>query len=178
MTGRDFVILGGLSTFMATCALTLGLSAAAPQQAATAAGAAAAADRAAVLSTVQAFFDTMASKDVAGAARTVLPEGRFHAMGRPDGQPGVRTFTNEEFLKGLPDRTTRVRERMWNPEVRVHGAVATVWTPYDFWVDGRLSHCGVDAFDLVKTAEGWRIAGGIYTVETGCAPSPLGPLTQ
>jgi hypothetical protein len=34
----------------------------------------------------------------------------------------------------------------------------------------------VDAFDLVKTPEGWKIAGGVYTVErTGCPPSPLGP---
>jgi hypothetical protein len=66
---------------------------------------------------------------------------------------------------------------MWNPEVRVHGPIASVWTAYDFWVDGKFSHCGVDVFDLVKTAEGWKISGGAYTVErTGCAPSPLGPL--
>jgi hypothetical protein len=66
---------------------------------------------------------------------------------------------------------------MWDPDVRIHGAIAVVWTRYDFWVDGKFSHCGVDAFDLVKTAEGWRIAGGVYTVErTGCPPSPLGPL--
>lgn len=44
MTGRHFVILDGLGTVMATCALTLGLSAAALQQAPTAAGAPAAAD--------------------------------------------------------------------------------------------------------------------------------------
>jgi hypothetical protein len=36
---------------------------------------------------------------------------------------------------------------------------------------------GVDAFDL-KTDEGWRIAGGAYTVESKCEPSPLGPLKQ
>jgi len=52
-----------------------------------------------------------------------------------------------------------------------------VWTPYDFWVDGKFSHCGIDIFDLVKTAEGWKISGATYTVErTGCAASPLGPL--
>ena len=37
---------------------------------------------------------------------------------------------------------------------------------------------GINAFDLVKTAEGWKIAGGIYTVESKCEPSPLGPLKQ
>ena len=60
----------------------------------------------------------------------------------------------------------------------VHGLIATVWAPYDFWIDGKLSHCGIDAFDLIKTEDGWKIAGGVYTVESNCAPSPLGPLKQ
>ena len=34
------------------------------------------------------------------------------------------------------------------------------------------------AFDLIKTEEGWKIAGGTYTVESKCEPSPLGPLKQ
>jgi hypothetical protein len=131
-----------------------------------------------VLGVVQAFFDTMAAKDVDGARRIVLPEGRFYAVGQQDGKPRIRSFTNEEYLKDLPGMKGNVRERMWNPEVRIRGSIASVWTPYDFWRDGKLSHCGVDAFDLIKTPEGWRIAGGTYTVESNCEPSPLGPLKQ
>jgi hypothetical protein len=70
------------------------------------------------------------------------------------------------------------RERIWNPEVRVHGLIATVWAPYDFWTDGKFSHCGIDAFDLIKTADGWKISGGTFTMESACEPSPLGPLKQ
>jgi hypothetical protein len=67
-------------------------------------------------------------------------------------------------------------ERMWDPEVRIQGAIAAVWTRYDFHRDGKFSHCGTDAFNLVKTAEGWKIASAMWTVErTGCVPSPLGP---
>jgi len=66
-----------------------------------------------------------------------------------------------------------VRERMWNPEVRIRGFIASVWTPYDFWSDGKFSHCGVDAFNLIKTDEGWRIAGGTYTVERECEPESV-----
>ena len=50
--------------------------------------------------------------------------------------------------------------------------------PYDFWIDGKYSHCGIDAFDLVKTSEGWKISGGVFTTQATCAPSPLGPLKQ
>jgi hypothetical protein len=36
----------------------------------------------------------------------------------------------------------------------------------------------VDDFDLVKTGEGWKIGGGVYTVESECEASPLGPLKE
>ena len=131
-------------------------------------------DRDAVLATVQKFFDTMTSRDVAEATRILLPEGRLFSV--RDDRPEPRAQALQTYLDGLGKRTETYRERMWEPDVRIHGAITTVWTRYDFWIDGKFSHCGVDAFDLVKTPEGWKIAGGVYTVErTGCPPSPLGP---
>ena len=135
-----------------------------------------AADRDAVLKTMQAFFDTMSAKDVDGARKILMPQGRFHAVRMRDNN--LRSFSNEEYFAQLQSSKQAMQERMWNPEVRVHGLIATVWTPYDFWIDGKFSHCGIDAFDLVKTEEGWKIAGGSYTVEAKCEPSPLGPLKQ
>src|SRR5688572_2738177 len=102
----------------------------------------------------------------------------FHTMSLRDGKPDVRAFSNEEYFAILQASKQKMRERIWNPEVTVHGLIATLRAPYDFWIDGKLSHCGVDAFDLIKTEEGWKIAGGVYTVENDCAPSPLGPLKQ
>ena len=92
------------------------------------------------------------------------PEGSLSATALHTGAP---------FLLEDAEKDPRV-----NPEVRLHGTVATVWTPYDFWIDGKFSHCGIDAFDLVKTASGWKIAGVVFTVEPKCEPSPLGPLKQ
>jgi len=135
-------------------------------------------EREAILAAVQVFFDTMAAQDVLGAERVLIPEGRFHSVRQQDGKPVIRSFSNQEYLRDLPARKQAVRERMWDPEVRIRGRIAHVWTPYDFWTDGKFSHCGVDAFDLLKTDEGWKISGGTYTVETTCAPSPLGPLKQ
>ena len=136
------------------------------------------ADRAAILATAETFFSSMTARDV-DAARSVLePRGRFFSVRiAPDGTRSVRTFTNQEYLDGLTGGTTVQLERMWDPQVRVHGDIATVWAPYDFHQDGAFSHCGVDAFDLIRTPDGWRITGGVYTVEAdGCPPSPLGPV--
>ena len=137
-----------------------------------------AAEQEAVLKTVQAFFDTMSARDVDGARKVLQEQGRFHAMRLRDGKPDVRAFSNEEYFADLQASKQTMRERIWNPEVRVHGPIASMWAPYDFWIDGKFSHCGVDQFDLIKTADGWKIAGGVYTVERKCAPSPLGPLKQ
>jgi hypothetical protein len=136
------------------------------------------ADRDAVLSAVQAFFDTMTAGDVEGARKVLQPQGRFHAMRMRDGKPDVRAFSNEEYLAQLQASKQKMRERMWNPEVRIQKLIATVMAPYDFWIDGKFSHCGTDAFDLIKTEEGWKLAGGVYTIESKCEPSPLGALKQ
>jgi len=135
-------------------------------------------DRDAVLKTVQIFFDTMTARDVDGARKILVPEGRFQVMEmrKPGSEP--QSFTNQEYLGRMPKSTRQNRERIWNPVVQVHGLIATVWAPYDFWTDGKFSHCGVDAFDLIKTSEGWKISGGAFTLEATCEPSPLGPLKQ
>ena len=134
-------------------------------------------DRAAVLVAVETFFTSMTDRDVVAARSVLEPLGRFFSVRiGADGSRSVRTFTNQEYLDGLAGGTVVQRERMWDVQIRIHGDIATAWGPYDFHRDGVFSHCGVDAVDLIRTAEGWRITGGVYTVEPeGCAPSPLGP---
>lgn len=135
-------------------------------------------DRDAVLKTVQAFFDTMTARDVEGARRIMVADGRFYAMEMRKPATPLQSFTNEEYFGRLQRSQQTNRERIWNPEVRVHGLIATVWAPYDFWTDGKFSHCGVDAFDLIMTPDGWKISGGAFTMESTCAASPLGPLKR
>ena len=136
------------------------------------------AEHEAVLKTMQMFFDTMTSKDIEGARKILQPQGRFHALRMRDGKQDVRAFSHEEYFADLQASKQKMRERIWNPEVKVNGLIATLWAPYDFWLDGKYSHCGVDQFDFIKTEEGWKIAGGVYSIESKCAPSPLGPLKQ
>ena len=135
-----------------------------------------AADRDAVLKTVQAFFDAMTAKDIVASRAILMPQARFHAMRTRDGE--MFSVSTEEYLAILQSSKQTMRERIWNPEVRMQALIAAVWAPYDFWYDAKLDHCGTDAFDLIKTREGWRIAGGTYTIEDKCEPSPLGPLKQ
>jgi len=127
----------------------------------------------AVLATVQKAFDAMAAHDPEAARAVLIPEGRVIAS-RATGNP--TNISQEEFAARLGTAKQQLLERMWNPRVSIRGGIASVWAEYDFHLDGKFSHCGIDSFTLVKTAEGWKISGIVYTVEpTGCAPSPLGP---
>lgn len=48
-------------------------------------------------------------------------------------------------------------ERIWDPEVRIDGDVAQVWAYYTFHRNSTFSHCGVDAFMLLKVGAEWKI---------------------
>jgi hypothetical protein len=133
-------------------------------------------DRTQVIAAVQSFFDSMEKADAELARKILMPDARFFSAAERDGKMTVRPSTGDAFVAGFsnPNRA-KALERMWDPEVRIQGAIAQLWTRYDFHTNGTFSHCGIDAFNLVKTDEGWKIASAMWTVERrGCAPSPLG----
>ena len=126
---------------------------------------------AARLGAVDALFDAMAKHDVEASRKLIVPGASFVVV-KPDGAVAMEHDT--DYLDSLATHKEAFRERIWNAQVTVQGDIAQVWAPYDFHLDGKLSHCGIDSFSMVRTAEGWRVAGVSYTVrKVGCAPSPL-----
>lgn len=70
-----------------------------------------------------------------------------------------------------------ITERGYRPEVRVQGPIAVVWYPYDLYIDGKWSHCGIDVFTLLKQRGKWRIATMAWSAEQPpvCEAHPDGP---
>jgi hypothetical protein len=137
-------------------------------------------DEADVVAVVQAFLDALGTKDPEALAATMMPDGAIHSVNMGAGRESepIRGRTTADDVASIATTRAALFERIWEPDVRVHGRVAVVWTPYDFWTDGRFSHCGVDIFTLLKATDGWKISSIAYTVEPeGCTPSPLGPPT-
>ena len=126
-------------------------------------------EKEAVLAVVQKFFDMMTAKDAAGAREILIIDGQFSSVADGANGPRVRTSPLATYIERLSSGTRLQEERMWDPVVMIHQRLAMVWTPYDFHVDGELTHCGIDAFSLIKTDAGWKIAAAAYTVEPmGC----------
>ena len=154
---------------------------AAQAQGATAAGAVAAAAepdaaaRAEILATLDRVTAAMRARDTAALRAEFLPGARLVGMrARASGDTVVQTLTEQEFAAFVArDARPEWTERLWEPEVRVAGTLATVWAAYDFHFGGTFSHCGVDAFHLLRVQGRWRIAGIADTYErSGCPPRP------
>lgn len=133
-------------------------------------------EQAAVLSIIDRYFATMAARDAEGMRAILTSEGMFHGKYVDDPSQPARLMPHGPYLEALARDTATLLERYWDPVVYVEGPIATVTTPYDFYVSRRLKHCGIDHFTLVKEADGWKISGGVFTMlRTGCPESPLGP---
>ncbi len=107
---------------------------------------------------VQAFFDGMAAKDTAAMAATLTPEARLvSAAAAQDGTPRLGVTKMSDLLSSVADAQVSLDEPIWDPVIQVSDRLATVWVKYAFYIDDEFSHCGVDSFQLFKSAEGWKI---------------------
>ncbi|MGI9140093.1 MAG: hypothetical protein ACR2GJ_03170 [Gemmatimonadaceae bacterium] len=129
-----------------------------------------AADRAAVIATVQSLFDAMRTRDTAAIRAAVVPNTQLVSIRIADGAPPrMQIQPVSAFVASVGRAPDELVERMWDPRVEIAGPLASLWAPYDFRIGSSFSHCGHDAVHLVRTAEGWKIAGITYTVvTTGC----------
>ncbi|MFT7464567.1 MAG: hypothetical protein ACI9EF_002923 [Pseudohongiellaceae bacterium] len=139
-------------------------------------------ERDGVLAVVARSFDAIASKGPHTAdiwREVLLPTGSMSSVRERDGKLVVRAEDYAAHYERLSSRQdpSPYLERMWDPTVLIDGDIAVVWTRYDFWLDGALSHGGTDVIVMLRTDEGWRIASFAWTSEVDAPPSPLGPPT-
>ena len=139
-------------------------------------GVATAQDASEVLAVADNALARISDEDSTGLAELMIPEAMIYiGLEQDDGTYAVRTRTFEDTRDRVME--SDLEERGWDPTVLVSGTIAVVWYPYDIYVDGEWSHCGVDIFNMVRTNDGWRIAALQYNVQQppACSPHPDGP---
>ncbi len=67
---------------------------------------------------------------------------------------------------------TTGKEQIWDEKltdyiVNSDGNIAHVWAPYEYYLDGKFSHCGANSFTLVYTDESWKILNIIDSIRIG-----------
>lgn len=122
-------------------------------------------DRAAVLSVVDRFFVAMSAHDAKTWAEVLLPDAITRTQAyQPDGSIKLRRGEVKDMIANLPTGPA-MAERIWKPKVMIRGPMAVVWAPYEFKLDGKQHHCGIDVFDLMQVDGAWKISGVMWTAE-------------
>jgi hypothetical protein len=128
-----------------------------------------------VVAAVERLFSSMRLRDTA-ALREQLDSALVLVVHdvTADGSQRISRRTASQFIRAVATSPAELRERIWTPDVRVDGALATLWAPYDFHLGDRFSHCGHDAVHLARRNDRWVVTALAYTVQRAdCGRAPV-----
>lgn len=125
-------------------------------------------DAKAAIGVVNQLFTEMAAANPAGILSLHTPTSDLAAVFKQrDGKTRYQSINGEAFSKMFTDKTKVMREEMYDPKVEVHGDWAMVWGRYVFFNGDKLSHCGINQFNLVRIEGVWKITNGASTIDPG-----------
>lgn len=116
-------------------------------------------EEAEVQATIETLFEGMLEADAQKVINTFYPDAIMQTMGtNSEGLGTVQKGNLQSFLQGISSAEPgRLNEKILRFEIKVDGPLASVWTPYEFYIGENFSHCGVNSFQLVKMGNGWKI---------------------
>ncbi|MFN0173649.1 MAG: nuclear transport factor 2 family protein [Saprospiraceae bacterium] len=119
----------------------------------------------AIKAVINRFFDGLEKGDTT-LLKSSCTETMLLQTYTTDKEGKMQVYTEElaDFLAmiGSPS-TDKYDERIKFEAIHAEKSLASVWTPYSFYINGKRSHCGTNSFQLVKTADGWKIQ---YIIDT------------
>ena len=128
-------------------------------------------DETAVLAAMDRYLAAISASDLDTMASMQTPDGmNYRARALPGGGMEILGRPNSYWVDPARKDGRTYRERYWSPTVLVRGSIAVVWAPYEFWIDGKTSHCGIDVFNFIKVGDAWHVANSMWTVEPDACP--------
>jgi hypothetical protein len=123
-----------------------------------------------IMQPIRDLFLAMEKNDSALAATAFTPDAILNTV-FTDKEGVVRR--NTSLASTIPAAFAKPKDQVfsepiWNEKIQVDGDFAAVWVDYAFYRGNTFSHCGVDAFHLMRTPEGWKI----FLITDTRRPSP------
>jgi hypothetical protein len=112
-----------------------------------------------VKAVVNALFEGMKNADAEKIRSCFGDSAILQTIGRTkDGKTVVRNEKVSEFAEYVSKQEKGVAdERITFETIKIDGAMAIAWTPYQFYYKGQYSHQGVNMFQLVNYNGTWKI---------------------
>ncbi len=115
---------------------------------------------------ISLFFEGLQSGDTLMIKRTISTDLKLQTTFK--NKEGKSVLRNEEVAKFLNAVATKNPKDIWEEKlmsyhIQIDGTLASVWTPYEFYLNNDFSHCGVNSFQLFFDGKKWKI---IYLIDT------------
>jgi len=127
-----------------------------------------------VRTVVNNLFTAMKNADTVLLKSTFADGAIFQTItkDRTTGQTKIVTDPVQGFVEFIGKSTPGdADERITFGSLKIDGDLASVWTPYNFYLKKNFSHCGTNSFQLVRLNGQWKIQ---YLIDTrrrqGCTP--------
>ena len=114
---------------------------------------------------IENFFEAFHKKDTASLKNNCHKEVILQTISNKNESSKLIHDQFSNFLKsiaGIPNTMT-LQEKILDYKVEIDGDLAHVWTPYEFYINEKLSHFGVNSFTLIKESGQWKI---IHLIDT------------
>ncbi|MFN3754122.1 nuclear transport factor 2 family protein [Flavobacterium sp.] len=118
-----------------------------------------------VQKTIDTFFEGFHAKDTVKIKSTCSEKLVLQSISESSKGNKFSEESPNEFYKSIATIPADVKfeERILSYNIQVDGTMANAWTPYEFYINGKFSHKGVNAFTLYKDNGTWKI---IHLIDT------------
>lgn len=123
-------------------------------------------DQEQIKASINQVFDGMRKNDTMLIRQVLYPSCFLKSIGKDkNGVVKLQEDPISGWLKSVGTKREGIvlDERLTAYDIKIDGDMAMAWTPYEFYVNDKFNHCGVDVFTMIKTEQGWKIAGIVDT---------------
>lgn len=119
----------------------------------------------AVKNSIETFFDALHKGDSTLMSSTLHKDLKIQTtFTNKEGVKNLVTESKKSLLTNIAKKKPDVKylEKLLSYDIKIDGNLASVWTPYEFYVNDNFSHCGANSFQLFNNNGNWQI---IYIVD-------------
>lgn len=124
----------------------------------------------------EAFLKLFLKEDItwAGVTTDASIESLYANRPRPEMERPLKIFDSSprEFIHFIAKDKAKIEETISNVRIDSDGDVGQVWFDYSLVNGGYKQNWGKESWQMVRTADGWKIAGVVWSQEMNAAPPP------
>lgn len=119
----------------------------------------------AIKQSISVFFEGLQSSDILKIQSVCHKEMKLQSITEKNTVGGLSYQSNSDFYKSVAaiPKNLKIEERLLSYNIQIDGTMANIWTPYEFYINEKLSHIGVNSFTLLLENNIWKI---VHIIDT------------